>query len=149
MKKTVPNSYFAHVAELLQAGKHVRIQVLGDSMYPLIRGGRDEIELIPREELGELPLYSALFYQWEGHYMIHRYVGKEGDELIINGDGNAYRYERVKEAKVVGVLKTIYRGNRVIDCLGSRWMNQGKWWYRVKPIRRYLLFIFKKVGLFR
>lgn len=149
-KKTrVPNAYFEQVAAMLQEGKHVRLKVLGDSMFPIIRGGKDEIELVPRNEVKKLKLFTALFYQWQGQYMIHRYIRKEGNELILLGDGNVYREERVQEEDILGVLKTIYRKEKEIDCLSENWLRQGKRWYRLRPLRRYLLYTLKKARLFR
>lgn len=141
----VPNAYFEHVAHLLKEGKHVRLKVLGDSMFPLIRGGKDEIELIPKNEVKELKPFTALFYRWEGQYMIHRYIRKDNDEIVLLGDGNVYREERTKEEDILGVLKTIYRKEKEIDCLSETWITQGKCWYKLLPVRKYLLYILKKI----
>ena len=140
----VPNSYFAQVAEKLRNGVSVRIGVLGDSMYPLIHGGKDQILLVPYNKEEELPLWCAVFYQFEGRYMVHRYIRREGDVLVMLGDGNLRREEKVPATEVVGVLKTLYRTNgKEVDCLSQDWLKKGELWYRLLPIRRYLLYIFK------
>lgn len=152
-KKTqvVANSYFAIVADKLKQGTSIRIKVLGDSMYPLIHGGKDEILLIPHQPEEELPMWSAVFYQWGDHYMVHRYIRREGDVMVMLGDGNLYREEKVPATEIIGVLKTIFHPNgKETDCLSAEWLKRGERWYKLLPVRRYLLFILKrlrKIGL--
>lgn len=147
---TVPNSFFEQAAESLRAGRTVRMRALGDSMYPFIRGGKDEILLVPfLTGTDELPLWGAAFYQWKGHYMVHRLIRREGDALVFLGDGNVYQEEKVLPDEVYGILKTIYRNGQEIDCLQEQWQKKGARWYRLLFIRKYLLFLFKRCGLFR
>ena len=47
MKKVVPNIFLQEAAEILKSGQPVRLHIDGQSMYPFIRGGKDESEDIP------------------------------------------------------------------------------------------------------
>ena len=147
MRKIVlSNGFFVEAAEALKQGQTVKLLVGGQSMYPFIRGGRDLVEVIPFSIEEELPAWSCPFYQWEGRYMIHRYIGHEGDEYLMMGDGNVVRIERVKREEIIGLLRYIYPpdGARQ-DCFDARWLKKAEWWYRLRFLRRWLLPIFKMI----
>lgn len=135
---TLPNSFFTVAASCLREGAKVHLTVLGESMYPFIHSG-DSIVLLPYH--GEdLPLYTAVFFQWEGSYMIHRIIKKESSMWHMQGDGNIYRVESLPPAEIIGVLVQYERPDgRAIDSTSDRWIRQGKLWYKLRPIRKYLL----------
>ena len=139
-KLVVPNSFLSEAAEALRAGQTVKLHIDGQSMYPFIHGGKDLVEVVPCPPEGELPLYCCPFYQWEGRYMIHRYIGREGDECLMLGDGNLVRIERVKRGDIIGLLRTIYRPDGTEQvCTEARWLRRAYWWVRLRPLRRFLL----------
>ncbi len=145
MRKIVlTNSFFSEASDALKQGQTVKLLVGGQSMYPFIRGGIDLVEVVPIPPGDELPAWCCPFYQWQGRYMIHRYVGRNGDEYLMQGDGNVARIERVKREEIIGVLRYIYRpdGYRV-DCSDKSWLKKAKWWYRLRLLRRWLLLLFK------
>lgn len=45
-KITVSNDFFAGVAEALKQGQTVKLLIDGQSMYPFIRGGVDQVEVV-------------------------------------------------------------------------------------------------------
>ena len=60
----VQNQFLEGVASLLEDGQTVRIRIGGSSMDPLIRGGVDEVELVPYVSGDELPLWTGVFFRW-------------------------------------------------------------------------------------
>lgn len=143
-KIVVPNNFLSLAEEELRAGRTVRLHIDGQSMYPFIRGGVDEVEVVPCPSEGNLPAWCCPFYQWEGRYMIHRYVGTEDGDCIMLGDGNLVRKERVRREDVVGILSRIYRPDgSVQDCNDPRWLRRGELWYRLRPLRRILIPAFR------
>ena len=139
-KLIVPNSFLSEAAEALRAGQTVKLHIDGQSMYPFIHGGKDLVEVVPCPPEGELPLYCCPFYQWEGRYMIHRYIGREGDECLMLGDGNLVRIERVRRSDIIGLLRTIYRPDGTEQvCTDARWLRRAHWGVRLRPLRRFLL----------
>lgn len=136
----VSNSFLAEAAEALRQGHVVKLLIGGQSMFPFIRGSVDKVEVEPCPPEGELPKFCCPFYCWEGHYMIHRYIGCEGDDCLMLGDGNLSRIERVKRQDIIGLLRTIHRPDgSVQDCRDPRWLRKALWWYRLRPFRRWLL----------
>ena len=145
MKKlTVSNSFLGEAAEALKQGHAVKLLIGGQSMYPFIKGGVDLVEVVPCPPEGELPKCCCPFNHWEGRYMIHRYIGCEGDECLMLGDGNIARIERVKREEIVGLLQTIYHPDGTVqDCRDARWLKKAEWWYRLRFLRRWLLPAFR------
>ena len=143
-KITVTNHFLAGAAEALKQGQTVKLLIGGQSMYPFIRGGIDLVEIVPCPAEGELPAWCCPFYQWEDRYMIHRYIGREGDECLMMGDGNVARVERVKREDVIGLVRTIYRPDgTAVDCRDRRWLRKAERWHRLRYLRRWLLPAFK------
>ncbi|MDL2213776.1 S24/S26 family peptidase [Bacteroides sp. OttesenSCG-928-N06] len=143
-KVVVPNSFLAEAAQALKQGQTVKLHIDGRSMYPFIEGGIDLVEVEPCPPQGELPLWCCPFYYWEGRYMIHRYVAREGSECLMLGDGNLARMERVERSDILGVLRYIHRPNGTVqDCRDKRWLRRGEWWFRFRFMRRWLLHLFR------
>ena len=106
-KLVVPNSFFAEAAEALRNGRSVRLHVDGQSMYPFIHGGKDEILINPYDGVSPLEPWCCLFYQWGGNYMIHRLVETDGETCRMLGDGNLCRLEELPKKEIIGILRTI------------------------------------------
>ena len=147
-KLVVPNSFFADAAEALKNGQSVRLHVDGQSMYPFIHGGKDEILVAPYD--GKIPLepWCCPFYQWGGNYMIHRLIETDGNICRMLGDGNIYRIEEVPRHEIIGILHTIYHPDGSIqDCRDKRWLKKAQWWYRLRKVRRFLIPLFRLLGI--
>lgn len=143
-KLVVPNSFFAEAAEALRNGQTVRLHVDGQSMYPFIHGGKDEIEVIPYDPQTPLEPWCCPFFQWGGNYMIHRYIGMNGDMCQMFGDGNIYRIEEVRKEDIAGILRTIYHPDGTQqDCRDEKWLKKAVWWYRLRKFRRFLIPLFR------
>lgn len=140
----VQNAFLAEAANLLEQGKSVRIRIGGESMFPFIRGGEDEVEIVPYNSGHPLPLWSCVFYQWKGHYMIHRFIGRNEEKFRMMGDGNLLQVEEVAANDIKGILKVIYHHNGTCqDCLEGRWLRKGQYWYKLRKFRRMLIFIIR------
>lgn len=143
-KLIVPNDFFSAAAEALRNGSSVRLHVDGQSMYPFIHGGIDEIEVVPYDGQTPPEPWCCPFYQWNGSYMIHRFIGMNGDKWQMLGDGNICRVEEVSQGEIIGILRTIYHPDGTCqDCRDSRWLRRAEWWYRLRSVRRFLIPLFK------
>ena len=77
--------------------------------------------------------------------MIHRYIGTKEGKLLMMGDGNLVRIEAVEPTAVFGILSTIYHPDgSAQDCSDNAWLSRGKWWYRLRSIRRFLIPLLKR-----
>ena len=142
------NHFFEEIAQLLQEGNPVRVRIDGESMHPFIVGGKDEVLLIPYDKKTPIELWSCIFYKWKGHYMIHRFVGFQDSQNCMMGDGNLVQIERIEESDILGILQTIYHADGSTQyCLGKKWLCQGRYWFKFRKLRRFLLPIYRKFVL--
>ena len=76
--------------------------------------------------------------------MIHRFVGEESGRFLMMGDGNILQIEQVEEQDIVGVLQTIYRPDgSEQSCLHQSWLRKGKFWFKCRRFRPYLLAFYR------
>ena len=80
--------------------------------------------------------------------MIHRYIGMDGENCRMLGDGNIYRIEEVPRKDIIGILRFIYHPDgSILDCRDEKWIRKAIWWYRLRKIRRFLIPIFRRLGI--
>ena len=132
--RTLPNEILLEeVGALLNEGREVSFTPKGTSMLPFIRGGRDSVTLkkLDKVEVGDIILVRLSNSQ----YVLHRVISNNDGALVIMGDGNIAGTESCNEKDVMGTVVLIN---------GQRPTN-GRLWRRLKPIRRYLLAIYRRI----
>ena len=137
-KRVVANEVLLEdAAALMQEGREVTLRPLGSSMLPFIRGGRDSVRL---KKMPSVAVGDMLLVRLEGpRYVLHRLIQKDGDRLTLMGDGNLTGTESCTEADVLGTVTAIERGRRVVV------PGNGRWWRALKPFRRYILGIYRRL----
>ena len=139
-KRVVANEILLEeAAALMEEGREVTLRPLGSSMLPFIRGGKDSVRLkkMPGVAVGDM-----LLVRLPGpRYVLHRLIGKEGDRLTLMGDGNLTGVEHCTAEDVLGTVTAIERGNRIYK------PGNGLWWRRLRPLRRYILGIYRRLFL--
>lgn len=137
-KRVIPNDILlGEVAALLREGREAVITPTGNSMLPFIRGGTDRVVLRRTDDVavGDIILVHA-----GDRYILHRVIAREGDALTLMGDGNLRGTERCAVTDVVGTVTEIIRPSG-----SSRAPGKGRLWRALKPVRRYLLAIYKRL----
>ena len=128
---------------LVSDGVSVTLPVNGRRMLPFIIGGQESVILQKPEavEVGDVVLAWVEDCRW----VVHRIIGINGDRVVLMGDGNIVGVEHCTVSDVKA------RVTHVVDVKGkqhdlyNRWRTLGaKVWWRLRPIRRYLLFIYRK-----
>ena len=91
--KQLPNEcFFAWVEEELSRTGSVRFRVKGVSMQPLLRNGRDEVEVRPVDPATVRP-GDILLFRYRGRHILHRLIRQDGMIYYLRGD-NAWSEER-------------------------------------------------------
>lgn len=135
------------VRKMVSEGMSVTITVKGNSMNPFIVDGRDQITLGPFEE-GELRRGCvALVRDVRGEYLVHRIVAREGDMVILLGDGNLRATEKAHVSEVIAVLRSIGRKGRNIPTDSLLWRAYSWVWMGLKPVRRWPLGLWRRLFL--
>ena len=140
----LPNdAWLGEVSKMLNEGKPYAIFVKGYSMRPFIEHTRDRVFLEKRDcyEVGDAVLAQIA----PGHYVLHRIIEKNGDNLTLQGDGNIKGVERCLEQDVSGVVTKYIRPNRTISADDPKLIRRIKLWRKLRPIRKYLLFIYNAI----
>ena len=130
------------IPQFTDEGREVVLQVMGRSMLPFIVGSRDSVVLVkithtPR--VGDIVLAKTR----ESGYVIHRVdsISEKGTYALL-GDGNLKWREHCKLDDIHALaIAVILPGGR------RRSLQYGFWakvWRKLLPVRRYLLWIYKK-----
>ncbi len=92
---------------------------VGDSMLPLIRQGRDVLE-ITAKPAGRLKKYDVALYKVGGRYILHRVLKVREKDYVIAGDNNSY-LEYVTDEQIIGLLSGLTRDGRRVELSGRRY----------------------------
>lgn len=125
-------------------GVCVTLPVNGNSMLPFIIGGRESVILQQSIEPRVGDVVLALVKG--GYYVVHRIIAIDGDTVTLMGDGNLSITEQCMvsdiKARITHVVSADGRQHE-IDNLWRRWA--ARLWWHLRPIRRYLLAIYKRL----
>ena len=138
------NEIIEEAIRLVDEGVSVTLPVNGNSMLPFIIGGKESVIL----QKPELPKVGDVVLAWaDGYrYVVHRIIRINGDRVTLMGDGNVRGTEHclLKDVKA-RVTHVVSADNKKRD-LYSRWrVLAAKLWYWLRPIRRYLLAIYRRL----
>ena len=138
--KTISNSlFFAGVEAEIAAGRPVRFRLKGNSMYPLLRNGRDEVVVYPcvAEELEPM---DVVLFRYRGGHVLHRIIRREGDGLLVQGDGVYASCEQCVVADVVGKVREIYRpSGKLVSVDSWNWRLPSFLWWHTGVFRSLLI----------
>ena len=134
------------IERLLSEGKDVRFTPSGVSMRPFIEGDKDSVILSPfssEPRRGDILLARIPQTKDENTYVLHRLIRIERDApnenvYVLQGDGNLTGEERCKREWLSARVTAIERPNGRKKCL-----TRGYLWYALKPLRKYLLKIYR------
>ena len=123
------------VRERLAADQRVRyLPFRGVSMLPMLRQGKDTIELAPLPPL--LKKYDLPVYQYpSGKYVMHRIVAVEEGCYICLGD-NTYSYETIRPEWMLGVVSAFKRGEKRISVDAPLYKIYCRVWVAIYPLRK-------------
>lgn len=121
--------------ERLAAGQTVRyLPFRGVSMMPMLRQGKDAVELSPLPE--KLKKYDLPVYQYpSGKVVMHRVVDVKDDHYICLGD-NEMRLETIYPEMLIAVVSAFKRGDRRIEVDALSYRIYSRVWVFLYPLRR-------------
>lgn len=108
----------------LAEGKTVKFTVVGNSMYPMLRNGVDNVLLSSK-----LPpkKYDVILYRRkDGSYVLHRIVGVKKEGFVLCGDNQLKTEFPVRREDVVAVMTAFERNGGEIP--------KNKLWYRIYSV---------------
>ncbi len=133
------------LARLLSEEKEVRFTPSGVSMRPFIEGDKDSVVLAPLGRLpkrGDILLARVTGYTGRRTYVLHRLIRIEGENYILQGDGNLTGEEQCSLEDIIG------RVIRIESPKGCRKpLTRGRIWHALLPVRGFLLKIYRHTML--
>ena len=138
----VPNAVLlGQVKEAIREGHTVTINVKGYSMRPFLEHCRDKVRLAP---FTDLKVGDAVLAEISPDvYVLHRIMNIDGDNVRLMGDGNLSGMEVCRKADVVGMVTHYIRRGKTIPASDQRLQRYVRWWSKLLPVRRYLLYIYR------
>ncbi len=129
---------------LVDEGLSVKLPVSGISMLPFIVGGRDSVILSKIEH----PTAGDVVLAWvEGRrYVLHRVINIADDQVTLMGDGNIAGTESCTVNDIKALATHVIRDDgkeRDLYSLSQR--IAARLWQTVRPIRKYLLAIYRRL----
>lgn len=139
-KLILPNDLLlGEVAAVLAEGREAVITPTGQSMLPFIRGGSDRVVL---RRLDTLSVGDIVLAHIGDRYLMHRIIALDGDAVTLMGDGNLRGTEHCSRGEIIGTVVEILRPDGRSHKPGT-----GRTWRALRPLRRYILFIYKHLFL--
>lgn len=140
----IPNAaLMPKIAQLVNEGHTVTLMLKGFSMRPFLEDKRDKALLAKRlhYNVGDVVLAKVS----DGHYVLHRIIAIDGNQVILLGDGNL-KTEKCLINNICATAIGFYRkGNSHLCSVDStKWLAYSRLWMGLRPIRRWLLAIYRR-----
>lgn len=126
----------AFKALILEKSK-VKITVTGNSMYPLLRSGIDEVILTYGQSYKK---GDVVFYKRDnGSYVLHRIVGKKDNAFYIAGDGEIHKEYPVYDEQIIGVATAFVSRGRTFSHKNPLYLMYKVIWLFLLPYRHKII----------
>ena len=139
------NDIIEEAIRLVREGVNVTLPVNGNSMLPFIIGGKESVIL---HSPGGIVDVGDVVLAWvDGNrYVVHRIIKLDYDRVTLMGDGNVAVTEHCRLNDIKARVTHVVDAKDRTHYLYNRWRMLGaKVWYWLRPIRRYLLAIYRRV----
>ena len=139
VRKVSGDILFQLVTESLNENRNAIFTVTGNSMWPFIGHGRDQVEVAP-VKYNELKKGDiVLFKTPKGAYILHRIMKLTETGMITAGDGNTYIDGEFPITSVIARITKIIRKGKTLHCDSLPWSFIFTLWRIAFPIRPFLL----------
>lgn len=147
-KKISLDEIYPIIKEKLENGGTVQLPITGTSMLPLLVWGRDSVEIKKSDNINK---GDIVFYRRDdGHFVLHRIVGKNEKGYIICGDNQWNKEYGIEKRHIIAVVKSITRKNKTFPISKLSYKFYSKIWVGILPFRKYILLITRKLkGMFK
>ncbi len=139
------NEIIEEAIRLAREGVRVTFPVKGQSMLPFIIGGKESVIL--RGPGGLVDVGDVVLAWVDGNrYVVHRIIRIDGNRVTLMGDGNVACTEHCMLNDIKARVTHVVSADNKERDLHNRWrMLAARLWYWLRPIRRYLLAIYKRI----
>ena len=110
----------------------------GNSMYPLIRQGKDVLiikKCNTRLKKMDVPLYK----RESGQYVLHRIVKVNSNDYVIRGDNTYSNETGIRDDQILGVLSGVIREGKEISVNSFSYKLYSYFWYYTYYLRKLII----------
>jgi len=144
MRMIPTDAFFGNVEQLISEGENLELRCFGISMHPYLRGDGSEIIVVSPFSPEELIPGAIVAFRYNGRYLCHRIIRRDGEKLLIQGDGVVKEQEQIIISDVIGIVRTVIRRNKKAVSTQSKTARlYWHFWIWLSPIRKYLLRIYR------
>ena len=143
MKQISNDLFFLWVENEIAEGRAVRFRLKGHSMFPLLRNGKDDVILYPykKEELAPM---DVVLFKYHNKHLLHRIIRREGNHLLMQGDGSFIAKEECTIDNVIGKVGTIVRlPDKMISVDSWQWKLASLLWNKTGILKTFLIRILR------
>lgn len=145
--KILPNNeVIGELIKFLDEGQRVILPVKGNSMLPFIIGDRESVELVKPDHVAVGDVVLA----WINgcRYVVHRIIQIKNNQVQLMGDGNLSgdEYCLISDVKARAEY-VIGKDGKKHDLYTHRRVQASRLWWKLKPLRRYILAIYRRTWL--
>lgn len=151
------NTYFNAVTTMLKEGQDVTINVRGTSMLPFLAESRGDQVILEGAEAGtpdgrervKVNVNDIVLFRLGDRYILHRILKiNDNDIAEIQGDGILNAKEHCHRDQILARVSTIIRsGKDAINTKSSTYRRNVRIWMILKPLRRPMLWLWKRLFL--
>ena len=129
---------------LVDDGVSVTFPVKGTSMLPFIIGGKESVIL---QKVSKINVGDVVLAWVDGcRYVVHRVISIDGEQVVLMGDGNIVGVEHCTLSDVKALAThVVSRKGRKRDLYASWRQRASRLWWHLRPIRRYILAIYRRL----
>ena len=110
----------------------------GNSMYPLIRQGKDVLiikKVNSRLKKMDVPLYK----RESGQYVLHRIIKVNENDYVLRGDNTYYNETGIRDDQLLGVLSGVIREGKEISVDSFGYKLYSYFWYYTYYLRKLII----------
>lgn len=101
------------IREKISGGGKIIIEPKGTSMLPLIRQGKDKVELSPPPQ--KLKKYDVPFYKRkDGSFVLHRVIKVRKNDYVLRGDNQTVNEPGITDDMIIAVATAIIKDGKTI-----------------------------------
>lgn len=133
------------IQKLISEGHSVTLIAKGASMSPFMVHMRDKAVIGPFDKAALKAGDCVLAKVEGGNFVLHRIIRREGDTLVLKGDGNIRGCEHCSVDDVLGLMRAVIREGKTVSTSSFTWKAYSRIWVFLAPVRRWLLAAWRRL----
>lgn len=110
----------------------------GNSMYPLIRQGKDVL-IIKKCNIRLKKMDVPLYKRESGQYVLHRIIKVNENDYVIRGDNTYSNETGIRDDQILGVLSGVIRSDKEISVNSFSYKLYSYFWYYTYYLRKIII----------